>query len=199
MIKGGETAALPPSVSDADAHDDAEWFTDHPDRRYRARPGWVVRRRGRNVFLRAPIALNPQAFKHQTTTEILQTLLHEMVHCWEEHYAKPSKNYHGEQFARKMEVVGLQTSDSGRPGGKRTGAKMLDYPIEGGLFLNVAREFLIDHGDIKYVDRTDEKARKVKNASKTRFTCPQCGLNLWGKPNAPAACGECWILMIAAT
>lgn len=43
-------------VTDADADDDTKWFAGHSDRRYRARPGWVVRRRGENVLLRTPIA-----------------------------------------------------------------------------------------------------------------------------------------------
>lgn len=47
---------MPPAATDADVRDDAKWFADHRDRRYRARPGWVVRRRGESVFLRARIA-----------------------------------------------------------------------------------------------------------------------------------------------
>jgi hypothetical protein len=42
------------TVSAADAIDDHGWFSRHPQRRYRVRPGWVVRRRG-GVFLRAVI------------------------------------------------------------------------------------------------------------------------------------------------
>ena len=33
--------------------DDAAWFGMHKDRRYRLRPGWIVRRAG-SAFLRAP-------------------------------------------------------------------------------------------------------------------------------------------------
>ena len=50
----------PPAVTAAEAFDDGQWFSDHPGRRYRIRPGtggllWVIRNRRRGVFLRAVI------------------------------------------------------------------------------------------------------------------------------------------------
>jgi transcription elongation factor Elf1 len=33
--------------------------------------------------------------------------------------------------------------------------------------------------------------RKKKRASKTKYTCPSCGLNAWAKPDAPLVCGDC--------
>jgi hypothetical protein len=47
----------------------------------------------------------------------------------------------------------------------------------------------------------DEKAKKTrakKNASKTKFECPQCGLNAWAKPDARLLCGDCAELMVCA-
>ncbi len=55
-LKDGAPQQTDVRVTDADADDDTKWFAGHSDRQYRARPGWVVRRRGKNVFLRAPIA-----------------------------------------------------------------------------------------------------------------------------------------------
>lgn len=43
------------AVTPAEALDDAAWFADNPRRRYRLRPGWIVRRRGNATFLRAPL------------------------------------------------------------------------------------------------------------------------------------------------
>jgi hypothetical protein len=42
-----------PALSDADALADRMWFDQHPRRRYRARPGWLIRRRG-SMMLRTP-------------------------------------------------------------------------------------------------------------------------------------------------
>jgi hypothetical protein len=62
---------MPPAVSDVDARDDAKWFTDHPDRRYRARPGWVVRRRSGYAFLRTPTAADCVCSRNERCAEDL--------------------------------------------------------------------------------------------------------------------------------
>ena len=33
--------------------------------------------------------------------------------------------------------------------------------------------------------------RKTKSASKTRYSCPTCGLNAWAKPDVSLICGDC--------
>ena len=33
---------------------------------------------------------------------------------------------------------------------------------------------------------------KAKKASKTKFTCPECGQNAWAKPDALLICGNCY-------
>jgi hypothetical protein len=41
------------------------------------------------------IALNPATFKGRTDQDILSVLVHEMVHHWQDHRGKPSRNgYH---------------------------------------------------------------------------------------------------------
>jgi hypothetical protein len=32
---------------------------------------------------------------------------------------------------------------------------------------------------------------REKAASKTKFTCPGCGANAWGKPDLNLVCGDC--------
>jgi hypothetical protein len=46
-----------PAVSELAAGADRYWLADHPQRRYHLRPGWVIRARGRGVFLRATVTL----------------------------------------------------------------------------------------------------------------------------------------------
>lgn len=81
------------------------------------------------------IALNPSFFITHNPLELMQTLVHEMVHLWQHEFGKPShRAYHNKEWADKMESIGLMPSDTGEPGGKRTGQRMSDYPIEGGAF-----------------------------------------------------------------
>ena len=81
------------------------------------------------------IALNPAFFITHKPLELMQTLVHEMVHLWQHEFGKPShRAYHNTEWANKMESIGLMPSDTGEPGGKRTGQRMSDYPIEGGAF-----------------------------------------------------------------
>jgi ribosomal protein S27AE len=37
----------------------------------------------------------------------------------------------------------------------------------------------------------DEEAAKKKAASNTKYTCPDCGVNAWAKPDVRLLCGEC--------
>ena len=60
------------------------------------------------------IALNPAYFANHSLKELLQTLVHEMCHQWQQHFGKPSRNgYHNRQWADKMESVGLMPSSTG--------------------------------------------------------------------------------------
>ncbi|EEI4451935.1 SprT family zinc-dependent metalloprotease [Salmonella enterica] len=91
------------------------------------------------------IALNPSYFAVVPLVEIMQTLVHEMVHAWQFHYGKAGRRgYHNKQWAAKMEAVGLMPSNTGRIGGKKTGEKMSDYPIEDGAFLVAFNQLLTD-------------------------------------------------------
>jgi hypothetical protein len=51
---------------------------------------------------------------------------------------------------------------------------------------------LIQQGiDGRYVDLFGDPDRSKKLASKTKYTCPECGLNAWGKPTINLVCGDC--------
>jgi hypothetical protein len=86
--------------------------------------------------------------------EVLRTIVHELVHQWQERFGKPTRRcYHDRQFAEKMESIGLMPSDTGMPGGKKTGQKMGDYMIRGGRFETVTRELLKTGFSISWFDR----------------------------------------------
>lgn len=89
------------------------------------------------------IALNPSFFSIVPPLEVMQTIVHEMVHAWQFHFGEPSRRtYHNTEWADKMEAIGLMPSDTGEPGGKRTGEKMADYSLPGGRFDLAAQELL---------------------------------------------------------
>jgi predicted SprT family Zn-dependent metalloprotease len=139
------------------------------------------------------IALNPAHFRSRTTEESLSTLAHEMCHLQQEHFGKPSrKAYHNKEWAGMMDAIGLIPSDTGAPGGKQTGQKVSHYIAGGGPFDRACRELIEQGFAVRYVELwSDEQARKKKAASKTKYTCPACGLNAWGKPDLNLVCGDC--------
>ncbi len=146
------------------------------------------------------IALNPVHFASQKPTKVLSTLAHEMCHLWQHHNGKPPrKGYHDKQWAAKMHEIGLIPTSTGERGGKETGQKVTHIIDENGRFSQIVVKLLTEHPTILYSDRTDENdaTRKKKAASKTKYTCPDCGLNAWAKPDAPLVCGACQVPMQA--
>ncbi len=139
------------------------------------------------------IALNPAHFASRKPVEVLSTLAHEMAHLWQHHYGKPSRTrYHNKQWAAKMREIGLIPTATGEPGGKETGQKMTHLIEENGRFASAVQTLLAEHPAILYHDRSVSDAeRRKKAASKTKYTCPSCGLNAWAKPEAPLVCGNC--------
>ena len=98
------------------------------------------------------IALNPMRFHGVETEEILATLVHEMCHQWQVHHGNPPKNvrYHDEEWAAKMEAIGLMPSDTGKPGGRRTGSHMNDYILDGGPFARACEARKFDRSRLFY-------------------------------------------------
>lgn len=148
------------------------------------------------------IALNPEAFNGRTDKQIFSTLVHEMVHLSQEQAGTaPRAAYHNKAWANEMESVGLMPSDTGEPGGKRTGQRVTHYIIDGGPF-DQACDALQKRG-FKLTwqcggGAADKKAKKAKAASKTKFTCEECEQNAWAKPDANLICGECKCAMVEA-
>jgi predicted SprT family Zn-dependent metalloprotease len=139
------------------------------------------------------IALNPTHFRNRTTAESLSTLVHEMTHLEQHHEGKPSRSgYHNKQWAGLMHRVGLIPSDTAAPGGKETGQKVSHYIAGGGPFERACADLEAKGFAVRYVELwTDPAAAKKKAASKTKYTCPDCGTNAWAKPETNLLCGDC--------
>lgn len=103
---------------------------------------------------RSEISINPQYLANYPVIESLQTLVHEMVHMWQDKYGKPGRRgYHNREWGQKMESIGLMPSSTGRPGGAKLGEKMADYVIEGGLFHQHATTLLTQDFRLSWWDR----------------------------------------------
>jgi hypothetical protein len=101
------------------------------------------------------IAINPSYIANSCLIEVLQTLAHEMVHCWQHCFGSPSRgHYHNREWAKKMIDIGLMPSSTGLPGGAMTGQLMSDYIIENGRFFRAYEELKGLKGfELKWIDR----------------------------------------------
>jgi hypothetical protein len=141
------------------------------------------------------IALNPSRFAECSTEETLATLVREMVHLEQEHFGTPSRpGYHNREWATMMRAVGLIPT-TGEPGGKATGQRVGHCIEPDGPFARACAELIEEHGfTVPYVELWDEaerEAREKRAASKTKYTCPGCGVNAWAKPKTALICGDC--------
>lgn len=95
------------------------------------------------------IVINPQWFGVKPRIEILQYVVHQMVHVYQHAYGEPAgKGKHDEQFLDYMNAIGLMPSDTGLPDGKCLGGKkVFNYPMPDGAFLRVSNE-LAEAGEL---------------------------------------------------
>jgi hypothetical protein len=150
------------------------------------------------------ISLNPKSMEGRSDTEVLSTLVHEMVHLWQFASATPSRGgYHNREWADKMESIGLAPSNTGLPGGKRTGQQMTHYIMPDGPFEKACRALLergwkldwhVPSGHAQSLE-PGVPIKPAANISKAKFTCLQCTQNAWAKAGAKLVCGICNIPM----
>ena len=160
-------------------------------------PGHFVSRVSSPVVILDEIAINSDRFASRGDEEILSILGHQMVHAWVHYYSRKRSRptYHGQQWANKMEQIGLMPSSTGQPDGERTGQKVEHYIIEGGCFQVTSTEFL-DGAVLEWNSLPDAKKTP---ASKVKYTCPvpACQQNAWAKEFASLICGHCNVQMMA--
>jgi predicted SprT family Zn-dependent metalloprotease len=138
------------------------------------------------------IALNPSHFEGRRPAAIFATLAQEMVHAWQHHFGKPGRlRYCNRAWAAQMRRIGLIPTDTGQPGGKETGQRMSCYVEQGGAFEHACRAFLADNDVVLYHDLQHEGEETKKTARKTRYTCPNCNVRAWAKPDVSLRCGDC--------
>jgi SprT-like family protein len=150
-------------------------------------------------FGKHELALNPDAFVDRTDEQIVSTLVHEMVHCWQHAFGKPSgRGYHNKEWAAKLKEIGLQPSNTGAVGGKETGQQMTHYIIPGGPFTKAFAKLASTGWRLNLQSAHRPGAKGGTNNSKTKFTCMGCGQNAWGKPDLVVTCTPCRMEMRSA-
>ena len=133
------------------------------------------------------IALNPDHLD-RPAEDVLSTVVHEMVHCWQHHHGKAGRRgYHNKQWADRMEGLGLIPSSTAQPGGVRTGERIGHYVVDG-PFREHAHELLANGWRVPYV-----ATPPGKGPAKVAYSCG-CG-KLWGKAGLNPVCGDCGYLM----
>jgi hypothetical protein len=128
------------------------------------------------------IALNPEYFTTRPVKDVLSTLVHEQVHQWQRRFGTPPRRgYHDQEFAAKMEAIGLMPSNTGTPGGKTTGEKMSHFIMADGPFIHACKELLQTSFVIVWYDRFPvQMVREYEFAADTTVTVAQ-------SPSASAA------------
>ena len=169
-------------------------FTLQRERRtygYCSRQRFVSRSSGAMVD---EIAMNPAYFAVRSIRETLSTLVHEMVHQWQFHFGKPGRGgYHNIEWGFKMESVGLMPSNTGAPGGKKTGDQMTHYIIDGGPFARACAQLLTLPFTLSWCDRfppycptaTPTEASGQEDATGPALATPTWGGLVTPPPPAP--------------
>lgn len=169
------------------------------------------------------IAMNPEYFAARSIEDMLSTLVHEMVHLWQQHFGQPGRGrYHNKQWAHKMEELGLCPSSTGQPGGMQTGDCMSHYIAERGRFAQSCAKLVGEAFRISWYDRfcvrmngavlsngtSSEPAIDTigsnafnldaeNNTHRSKFRCPDCQAQAWGKPSLNLICADCSVHMPA--
>jgi predicted SprT family Zn-dependent metalloprotease len=135
------------------------------------------------------ISLNPDLL-HRPVLESMGTLVHEMVHELQHEFGKPSRRgYHNKEWADMMESIGLMPSNTGHPGGRRTGQRMSHYIIDGGPF-DVAFRAMPPEYQLPWTSG-QTPADRPPRADKVKYQCPMCAIAVWGKAGLHVVCEDC--------
>lgn len=125
------------------------------------------------------IALNPTYFVVRSIPETLSVLAREMVTLdllLNSGSKPPRRRYRNKEWADMSESIGLMPTDTGKPGGRRTGDSVETYIIEGGLFDLATQRLLETDFKLSWMDRfppqmpADEEVPFERDESIKSFT-----------------------------
>ncbi|WP_227870859.1 SprT-like domain-containing protein [Orrella marina] len=100
------------------------------------------------------LGLHPGFFTLRPVEEVLSTLVHEMVHHWQDCFGSPTRsNPHNREWADRMRSVGLEPSSTGLPGGESVGRAVSHYILPEGPFMASCKGLLADGFELSWFDR----------------------------------------------
>lgn len=105
---------------------------------------------------------------------------------WERGTPSPSPGYCNRELADKLKEIGLQLSDSGKPGGRETGPWLKHYIIQNSPFTQAIATMPDDY-KLPWKNNAIEKMKG--SSDKIAYQCPHCHAKAWGKPGLKIACG----------
>ncbi len=170
------------------------------------------------------IGVNSNLIAQGDPITLYNVLIHELIHLELTHKGTHGRvGYHNKAFAQRCHDLGLSITihDKDAKPGQETGQSMATDIIPGGKAEKAIAQIPTDlayytskivdidsNGQAKESDTPPKTGQgqaqrqtppKTKSAGKrTKYTCAQCGLNLWGKSGASVICGKCMEHMIAA-
>lgn len=161
------------------------------------------------------MGINPKHL-NRDMSDILATICHELCHIYENAYIHiPRGGYHDKQWEELMKDCGLNPVFL-----NKCKTAVSTKVVEDGNFAKFVAKFKENHGedyfniveyssivehqtkvtlgiedddeddDIPKADNADKPVKKY-NRNKIKYTCPDCGMHLWGKSNLSVICGEC--------
>lgn len=154
------------------------------------------------------IAINANTMVEGDEIQLLQVLVHELVHQWQQHFGEPGRGgYHNREWADKCLEIGLKPMAVDQPDCE-TGDKIDTVLIKGGKAMIVLANMPEDISIPFYAevlgnpdpDTPQQKAKdedkdtpvpQPKSGQKIKYTCPGCGFNLWGKSGGRFMCMDC--------
>jgi len=155
------------------------------------------------------IAINANVLKQTGIVKAMSILIHEQVHLWQFAHGKPSRGgYHNREWSDKCKDIGLLPVG---PDGQDTGQTIDTDLIEDGLAIK-AIEDLPEEDLFPWMSEPLENPDggggggggtapnrpplPKKPGTRTKYTCPACGWNLWGKAGGTFMCMTCNQLFI---
>ncbi len=147
------------------------------------------------------IALNANLMQSKDIVHLMGVLVHEMIHLWQHYHGKKTRNgYHNQEFASKAHDLGLKNINVKEPT-KCTGQNCTQAIIREGATWNAVVKLPEDcffpylTENLGSPDPQEPGApptpQPTKQGQRTKYTCPICGANVWGKAGLVLSCVLC--------